>query len=178
MAHENRDLQRILKNINLGSSVAEFDDILNVARVDTSAFSDIYNDNVDLIPGTKGSGKTALFRIFVDFLPDNLLENRKVVIAHGIQKEGDSVFHVYKNKFEKLSEDDFINFWCIYLTSLSHEQFIKGSRYQNFLKKARNEIVLFRNACAAAKIPEIKSKNPYLKFLIGHLMRSTALNPL
>lgn len=158
MAHENNKLQGILENINLGSSVAEFDDILNVARVDTSAFSDIYRDNVDLIPGTKGSGKTALFRIFVDFLPDNLLESRKVVIAHGVQKEGDSVFHAYQDKFEKLSEDDFVNFWCIYLTSLAHEQFIKGERYQSYLKKAKNEITAFRNACAAAKIPEIKSK--------------------
>jgi hypothetical protein len=96
MEHENENLQLCLQNLNLGSSVAEFDDILNIARVDTSAFSDILNDRVDLIPGTKGSGKTALFRIFVDFLPDTLLENRKVVIAHGIQKQGDSVFHTYK----------------------------------------------------------------------------------
>ncbi len=165
MAHGNRELQRILNNIKLGSSVAELDDILNVARVDTSAFSDIYNDNVDLVPGTKGSGKTALFRIFVDFLPDALLESRKVVIAHGIQKQGDSVFHAYKDKFEKLSEDDFINFWCIYLTSLAHEQFIKGKRYQSYLKDAKKEIAAFRNACASAKIPEIKSQKTLVDIL-------------
>jgi len=158
MAHENKKLQHLLQNLNLGSSVAEFDDILNIARVDTSAFSDIFNDSVDLIPGTKGSGKTALFRIFVDFLPDTLLENRKVVIAHGVQSQGDSVFHAYKDKFEKLSEDDFVNFWCIYLTSLAHEQFVKGERYQGYLKEAKSEINAFRDACFAAKIPEIKSK--------------------
>ncbi|MBC2735304.1 MAG: hypothetical protein HF981_13175 [Desulfobacteraceae bacterium] len=165
MAHNNKDLENILHNIKLGSSVAEFDDILNVARVDTSAFSDIFNDNVDLIPGTKGSGKTALFRIFVDFLPDTLLENRKVVIAHGVQKEGDSVFHAYKDKFEKLTEDDFVNFWCIYLTSLAQEQFIKGPRYRELLKNAKNEIAAFRNACDTARIPEIKSRKTLSEIL-------------
>jgi hypothetical protein len=162
MAHANKTLrhllQNLLQNLNLGSSVAEFDDLLNVARVDTSAFSDIFYDRVDLVPGTKGSGKTALFRIFVDFLPDTLLESRKVVIAHGVQKPGDSVFHAYKNQFEKLTEDDFVSFWCIYLTSLAHEQFVKGERYQGYLKEANREVNAFREACAAAKIPEIKAK--------------------
>ena len=158
MVHSNKNLQILLQNLNLGSSVAEFDDILNKTRVETSAFSDIYFDRVDLIQGTKGSGKTALFRIFVDFLPDTLLESRKVVIAHGVQSQGDTVFHAYKDKFEKLSEDDFVNFWCIYLTSLAHEQFVKGERYQDYLKDAKKEINAFRNACVAAKIPEIKSK--------------------
>jgi len=132
MAHSNKNLQILLQNLNLGSSVAEFDDILSSTRVDTSAFTDIYFDKVDLVPGTKGSGKTALFRIFVDFLPDTLLQSRKVVIAHGVQRQGDSVFHAYKDRFEKLSEDDFVNFWCIYLTSLAHEQFVKGKRYQSY----------------------------------------------
>lgn len=158
MAHANKTLRPLLQNLNLGSSVAEFDDLLNVARVDTSAFSDIFYDRVDLVPGTKGSGKTALFRIFVDFLPDTLLESRKVVIAHGVQKPGDSVFHAYKNQFEKLTEDDFVSFWCIYLTSLAHEQFVKGERYQGYLKEANREVNAFREACAAAKIPEIKAK--------------------
>ena len=114
MVHSNKNLKILLQNLNLGSSVAEFDDILDRTRVDTSAFSDIYFDKVDLIPGTKGSGKTALFRIFVDFLPDSLLKSRKVVIAYGVQRQGDSVFHAFKDKFEKLSEDDFVNFWCIW----------------------------------------------------------------
>ena len=68
--HQNRTLRALLENLNLGSSVAESDNSLEVARVETSAFSDLVNDRVDLVPGTKGSGKSALFRIFVDFLPD------------------------------------------------------------------------------------------------------------
>jgi hypothetical protein len=46
--------------------------------VETSVFDDLLADRVDLIPGTKGSGKTALYRMFVDFLPQIMLTNKKL----------------------------------------------------------------------------------------------------
>jgi len=124
---------------------------------------------VDLIPGTKGSGKSALFRIFVDFLPRLLLKERKVVIAHGVQKQGDNVFHAFKDEFEKLSEEDFISFWCIYFTSLAHEQFIKGELYQPYLKSFSAEIEAFRASCQKARIPEIKAKKSLKEILLWTL---------
>ena len=74
MSHQNKTLSQLLEALDLGASVAEADTLLETARVETSAFSDLLNDRVDLVPGTKGSGKSALFRIFVDFLPDFLLK--------------------------------------------------------------------------------------------------------
>jgi len=177
LSHSNQTLQNLLQRLDLGSSVAEFDGKLEIARVETSAFSDILLDRVDLVPGTKGSGKTALFRIFVDFLPDHLLQSRKVVIAHGVQKEGDSIFLAFKDQFEKLSEDDFVSFWCIYLTSLTHEQFIKGDRYQSFLEGAAAEIDEFRKACAIAGIPEIKAKKNLSEILAWALNVLRSVRP-
>jgi hypothetical protein len=81
MAHQNKVLSSLLQGLDLGYSIAEEDTLLEAARIETSAFTDLLNDRVDLIPGTKGSGKSALFRIFVDFLPNYLLEQRKVVVA-------------------------------------------------------------------------------------------------
>jgi hypothetical protein len=156
--HENRTLKTLLEGLDLGSSVAESDNLLEVARVETSAFSDLINDRVDLVPGTKGSGKSALFRIFVDFLPDYLLRNRKVVVAHGIQAPGDPVFHAFTEQFSRLSEDEFVSFWCIYLVSLANEQFLKGERYDEFLESTGSEIGEFRRACERARIPEIKAR--------------------
>ena len=69
MSHQNKTLSTLLQGLDLGSSVAELDTALEAARIDTSALGDLLSDRVDLIPGTKGSGKSALFRIFVDFLP-------------------------------------------------------------------------------------------------------------
>jgi hypothetical protein len=166
----------LLQNLDLGSSIAEQDTLLETARVETSAFTDLFQDKVDLIPGTKGSGKSALFRIFVDFLPQLLLRERKVVIAHGVQRHGDNVFHAFKDQFENLSEDDFVSFWCIYLTSLAHEQFIKGDLYQPHLRDAATEIDRFRQACTNARIPEIKAKKS-LKEILGwtlHVLRAWA----
>jgi hypothetical protein len=155
----------LLQSLDFGSSIAEQDTLLETARVETSAFTDLLQDKVDLIPGTKGSGKSALFRIFVDFLPNHLLKERKVVIAHGVQKHGDTVFHAFKDEFEKLTEDDFVSFWCIYFTSLAHEQFIKGELYQPYLKNSSGEIDAFRRACAKASIPEIKAKKSLKEIL-------------
>src|SRR5262245_19097572 len=90
-AYETGTLIPVLRSLDLGSSIAEQDTLLESARVETSAFSDLLRDKVDLIPCTKGSGKTALFRIFVDFLPDLLLQQRKVVVAPGVYKHGDTV---------------------------------------------------------------------------------------
>lgn len=158
MAHPNKTLSVLLQGLDLGSSVAELDTLLEAARIETSALTDLLNDRVDLVPGTKGSGKSALFRIFVDFLPDILLRDRKVVVAHGIQAPGDPVFHTFTDRFSKLSEEEFVSFWCIYLVSLAHEQFIKGARYREFLQDASVQIDKFRLACANAKIPEIQAK--------------------
>lgn len=155
MTHQFKTLISLLQFLDFGSSVAEIDNLLEVARIETSAFTDLISDRVDLIPGTKGSGKSALFRIFVDFLPDTLLKHRRVVVAHGIKAPGDPIFHAFGEQFSRLSEQEFISFWCIYLVSLAHEQFIKGDRYREILKIARQETDQFRLACADAGIPEI-----------------------
>lgn len=177
MAHQNRVLANLLQRLDLGSSVAETDTLLEAARIETSAFADLLNDRIDLIPGTKGSGKSALFRIFVDFLPDLLLRDRKVVVAHGIQAPGDPVFHAFTDRFSKLSEGEFVSFWCVYLVSLAHEQFIKGSRYQDFLNDAGAEIENFRRACVNAKIPEIKAKKSLREILEWSLHVLTSWRP-
>ncbi|HYW10311.1 MAG TPA: hypothetical protein VE871_00075 [Longimicrobium sp.] len=156
--HDHNTMVHLLSQLDLGTSVAETDQLLEVARVETSAFWDLLRDRADLIPGTKGSGKSALFRTFVDFLPVALLRERRVVVAHGIEDPGDPVFNAFRDDFERLSEAEFVAFWCIYLTSLAHEQFVKAPRYAELLKGAEEEIADFQTACINARIPEIKAK--------------------
>jgi hypothetical protein len=103
--------------------------------------------------------------MFVDFLPETLLRYQKVVVAHGVQTPGDPVFNAFSEEFSKLDEQQFVSFWCIYLVSLAHEQFIKGDRYANFLIVADREIETFRRACAYARIPEIKTKKTLREIL-------------
>jgi hypothetical protein len=157
MGYDKNTLAGLLAQLDLGSSVAEQDTLLETARVETSVFSDLLSDRIDLVPGTKGSGKTALYRVFVEFLAGALLNSRKVVIAHGVQHQGDSVFNAYKDEFDALSEDDFVAFWCIYLISLAHEQFIKPPSFAKYLQDCIHEIRAFKQACHRARIPEIQA---------------------
>jgi hypothetical protein len=157
MALKNKLIAELLQSLDLGAAVAEFDGLLEVARVETSAFSDLMSDRVDLVPGTKGSGKSALFRMIVEFLPGYLIGQRKVVVAHGVQAPGDPVFQAFSRQFTELTEEDFIDFWCIYLVSLAYEQFIKNDSFAPMLASAKSEITQFRGACSKASIPEIKA---------------------
>ena len=158
MGYLKSDVANVLRSVDFGSSVAESDHLLESARVETSVFTDLMHDRVDLIPGTKGSGKSALYRIFVEFLPDYLYRTRKVVVAHGVRAEGDNVFHVFKERFDALTEDDFVNFWCVYLVSLAHEHFLKNEKYAGDLAEVQKQIDAFRRSCTVAKIPEIRAK--------------------
>ncbi len=148
----------LLTTLDLGSGVAETDDLLESARVETSVFDDLLADRVDLVPGTKGSGKTALYRIFVDFLPGLLLRNRRVVVAHGVRQRQDMVFRAYREQFDKLSEADFIDFWCVYLISLAHEKFIRSDEHKELLAHCDAEIANFRLKYRSARIPEFERK--------------------
>lgn len=160
---------KLLASMNLGSSVAEQDDLLETARVETSVFDDLLADRVDLVPGTKGSGKSALYRIFVDFLANVLLNHRKVVIAHGISSKSDTVFLAYKKEFEALSEDDFVDFWCIYLLSLAREQFIKEPRFSHLLASHQDEVKAFSAAYRQARIPDFEEQKS-LKQILGWVL--------
>ena len=145
----------LLAGLDLGSTVAESDNLLETARVETSVFDDLLADRVDLILGTKGSGKTALYRIFVDFLTEMMLKSKKVIIAHGVQDRQDSVFLAYKKEFDELSEADFVDFWCIYIVSLAYEQFVRDERFKLLLTNCSDEITGFRRAYGNAEDPRL-----------------------
>jgi hypothetical protein len=53
MVYNKTKLAKVLESVDIGSSIAEQDTLLETARVETSVFTDLFNDKVDLIPGTK-----------------------------------------------------------------------------------------------------------------------------
>ncbi|HED03215.1 MAG TPA: hypothetical protein ENI60_00355, partial [Candidatus Fraserbacteria bacterium] len=168
---------RLLANLKLGSSVAENDTLLESARVETSVFDDLLADRVDLIPGTKGSGKTALYRMFVDFLPDLMFQKRRIVIAHGVQQRQDTIFLAYKQQFDAMSESDFVDFWCIYFVSLAYEQFIKNLRFKELLKPHKDAIRAFRDAYRKAGIPDFKGSKSLKEIIAWSLAVVRKLKP-
>jgi len=177
MPHKNAVLAQLLASLDLGVSVAELDNLLDSARVETSAYSDLIMGRVDLVPGTKGSGKSALFRLTVEYLRDELLKRRRVVIAHGVKSTGDVVFTAFRERFDALSEDDFVDFWCLYFASLAREHFVGNSAYAPFLKDCKAEVQAFRDACTNANLPELEQRSTIEKVLEWALNALRYLKP-
>lgn len=58
------EVKSLLRDLELGSSVAEFDQALDRYFVETEAFRALALDRADIISGEKGTGKSALYRVF------------------------------------------------------------------------------------------------------------------
>ncbi len=58
-------VENFLDAFDLGASTAEKDTLLESAQIETQEFNDLYrHDRIDIVRGMKGSGKTALYRLF------------------------------------------------------------------------------------------------------------------
>ncbi len=53
----------IVRQLELGNSVAEFDEALENYFVETEPFRALVSNRVDIVAGDKGTGKTAIFKI-------------------------------------------------------------------------------------------------------------------
>lgn len=177
-SYSTREVANLLRALDFGSSIAEQDRLLESARVETSAFADLLNDRVDLVPGTKGSGKSALYRIFVEFLSDPLFADRRVIVAHGSKAYGDPTFHAYQEEFEKLSEDDFVTFWCVYLISLVRDQFLLCNNYDGLFVHERGAVGSIVAKCRAAKIPPLDQGRSLSDVIAWALVAVSKLRPV
>jgi hypothetical protein len=162
---------QLLEALEIGAPIAEDDNLLFDARVETSAFGDVLNDRVDIVRGTKGSGKTALFRIFTVFLRSHMRQTQRVVMVKGVEPSGDPVFQKFKPEFEKLDEIDFENFWRVYFVSVISTQFLSAAEFQDVLAPHKAEIRTFHKVAQDQGFPVQQS--PYaLSDLVGWALRS------
>jgi hypothetical protein len=154
MTIEKSTHEEIINDIKVGNSVAEDDAYLQYAKVETPVFYGVLNDEYDIVPGRKGAGKTAIFRI-ISALSGFLLVHRKLVILTGVDSAGEPVFNKFKANFSKFSEDDFENFWKLYFISLIYNDFLKNPKFKSMLNDCDNEIKEFKTKCNQAGIPDI-----------------------
>lgn len=110
-----------LDSFDLGAATAEKDPLLEVAKIETQEFYDLYwHDRIDIIRGIKGAGKTALYRLFW-FLQQNMIEKKGVHCIFGIEATGDPVFKQYQAEFQNFNEIEFENFWGLYFIVLVYQ---------------------------------------------------------
>lgn len=80
-------VKALLQGLNLGKSVAEFDEDLELYFVATNTFHELINDRVDIIAGDKGTGKTAIYK-FIQKKHDGFPELDDVNIIPAFNPQG------------------------------------------------------------------------------------------
>lgn len=106
----------VLRQLDLGSSVAEHDTALERYFVETETFRDLIQGKADVIAGDKGTGKTALFRILRDRFP-LLPELKDIEVVAGFNPTGSPVFQRL-TEGDALTEGQYSTIWKGYLLAL------------------------------------------------------------
>jgi hypothetical protein len=110
------EIKALLRHLDLGNSVAEFDQALDRYFVETEAFRALSLDKVDIIAGEKGTGKTALFRIFQKRYT-SIPQLKNVEVVPGFNPAGNPVFQRLAHE-PPLTEGQYVSVWKTYLLSL------------------------------------------------------------
>ena len=106
-----------LQLLNLGKSVAEFDDALERYFVETNAFRQLVDNQCDIIAGDKGTGKTAMYRILQKRYT-NIPELRKIEVIAAFNPSGSPIFQQLTSR-DVLSEAEYNHLWKAYLVSFA-----------------------------------------------------------
>jgi len=110
-------LKSILGDIRFGGDVAENDEKLDKYFIETSSFREIVEDQVDLILGPKGSGKTAIFRRLSDpHAYISQLDDTDIVPAFNTQ--GSVIFRKLTTDLPSVDENVMRTAWLAYIIAL------------------------------------------------------------
>lgn len=107
-------IRDILRELDLGSSVAEHDASLEDYFIETEVFAALVEDRRDTIAGDKGTGKTALYRILQKRYASLLSD---VEVLPGFNPAGAPVFQRLVEG-DPLSEGQYMTVWKAYFLSL------------------------------------------------------------
>ena len=109
-------VKSVLGSLDLGKSVAEFDEDLERYFVETNTFREFINDRVDVVAGDKGTGKTAIYR-FIQKRYEDYAQLADVNMLPAFNASGNPIFQSLIKK-DVLDEADYILLWKAYILSL------------------------------------------------------------
>ena len=116
-------VREALQALDLGKSVAEFDDALERYFIETDAFRELVNDKSDIIAGDKGTGKTAIFRILQKKY-GSIPRLRKVEVIAAFNPTGNPIFQQLTTT-ETLTEAEYNRLWKAYIVSFASNWLLK-----------------------------------------------------
>lgn len=165
-----------LQELDLGNGVAEHDNLLWTCMVETQHFSDLIQDRIDLVLGSKGSGKSSLFRIFGELLKERLLDKWQTIVVTGVETSGEPIFKSYAENFEKFSESQFETFWKAYLLSLVYNKIFHEERITAIFVPHDVELNNFKKHyenLGLLDVGRVSSPTKLLKFICAFTIAAT-----
>jgi len=110
------EMRELLRQLDLGKSVAEFDEALERYFVETEPFRALIENRADVIAGDKGTGKTAMYRILRKRYAQ-IAELASVEVITGFNPSGNPVFQRLAQQ-PVLGEGQYATIWKAYILSL------------------------------------------------------------
>nr|BEK65755.1 hypothetical protein KPHV_29820 [Kitasatospora purpeofusca] len=111
----------VLQDLDFGARVAEDEaDVLASYFVETEQWNQVWNDEVDVVYGAKGSGKSAIYATLVARAPQLLDHN--IIISPAENPRGSLAFSSLAGEGE-ITEQQFIFLWKLYLLSVIVDKF-------------------------------------------------------
>lgn len=133
-------VETLLNLFDIGASTAENDPLLEAAKIETQEYYDLYHkDRIDIVKGIKGSGKTALYRLFY-FLREYSADTKSLYCIFGIEASGDPVFRLFYEDFRNYGAIEFENFWNVYFILLINDLFNEDDKLDKILGKDKAEL--------------------------------------
>ena len=154
-----------LQRLDLGNGVAEYDNLLWKCMVETQHFTDLFYDRIDLVLGSKGAGKSSLFRMFGEMLQDSLLTKSNTVVVSGVETKGDPIFKSYATNFQNFTEQQFETFWKAYLLSLVYNRICHDDRITALFAPHDVEFTAFQKSYESLGLIDVGRINSPTKLL-------------
>lgn len=159
----------LISAFDVGTATAEKDPLLPVAQIRTQEFDDLWcYDRIDIIRGIKGSGKTALYRVF-SILKEKS-EEYNLFCIFGVEDIGDPVFKKFKKHFSKFTSAEFESFWSLYFLSLIRAEIEQNKKLHCIIenKKHADQLEVFWQQLDVPYDKEKKSLYEIVNSVIEH----------
>ncbi|MGD9656912.1 MAG: hypothetical protein AB7U61_04605 [Methylocystis sp.] len=158
--------KELLRHISFGSQVAE-DERRELATyfVETDQWRRIANNEIDIIRGEKGSGKSAIYSLLTE--RESIFFQRKTILVAGENPRGDTVFRGLVTE-PPASEAEFIILWKLYIIAI----IAKDMRKNNIIGEARKVYLLLEDEGLLESDNSLSSLLAAVQRKVRALMRS------
>ena len=138
------EMRELVRKLDLGNSVAEFDEDLERYFVETQTFRAVIRGEKDIVAGDKGTGKTALYKILRRRYAQ-LPELRAVEVVPGFNPTGNPVFQRLAQQ-SVLTEGQYTTVWKAYVLSLVGNWLL--DLYESALTDSMRELDELLSSCS------------------------------